>query len=101
MKGIEVLPLACAFEMKVPEPRSPEVQQLIVTINEQLWIGHFDVWMESGMVMFCHALLLLAGAATFCGAHRRVHARPDARRADLVIAHFLAVCCPHSGRNQL
>jgi hypothetical protein len=48
-------------EMKVPEPRSPEVQQLIVTINEQLWIGHFDVWMQSGMVMFRHALLLVGG----------------------------------------
>ena len=40
MNEIEVLHLACAFEMKVREPRSPEVQQLIVTINEQLWIGH-------------------------------------------------------------
>ena len=61
MNEIEVLHLACAFEMKVPEPRSPEVQQLIVTINEQLWIGHFDVWMQSGMVMFRHALLLVGG----------------------------------------
>ena len=61
MNEIEVLHLACAFEMKVPEPRTPEVQQLIVTINEQLWIGHFDVWMQSGMVMFRHALLLVGG----------------------------------------
>ena len=61
MNEIEVLHLACAFEMKVREPRSPEVQQLIVTINEQLWIGHFDVWMQSGMVMFRHALLLVGG----------------------------------------
>jgi hypothetical protein len=61
MNEIEVLHLACAFEMKVPQLRSPEVQQLIVTINEQLWIGHFDLWMQSGMVMFRHAMLLSGG----------------------------------------
>jgi hypothetical protein len=37
------------------------VQQLIAMINEQLWIGHFDVWMANGMVMFRHALLLAGG----------------------------------------
>ena len=61
MNEIEVLHLACAFEMKVPQLRSPEVQQLIVTINEQLWIGHFDLWTQSGMVMFRHAMLLSGG----------------------------------------
>ena len=61
MNEIEVLHLACAFEMKVPQLRSPEVQQLIVTINEQLWIGHFDLWTQSGMVMFRYAMLLAGG----------------------------------------
>lgn len=63
MKDIEVLHLACAFEMKVPQPRLSEVQQLIVNINEQLWVGHFDVWTQNGMVMFRHALLLVGGVA--------------------------------------
>jgi hypothetical protein len=61
MNEIEVLHLACAFEMKVPELRFLEVQELIVAVNEQLWIGHFDVWTQSGMVMFRHALLLAGG----------------------------------------
>jgi hypothetical protein len=61
MNEIEVLHLACAFEMKVPEVRSLDVQQLILTVNEQLWIGHFDIWVPSGMVMFRHALLLAGG----------------------------------------
>ncbi len=63
MNDIEVLHLACAFEMKVPEPRLSEVQQLIASINEQLWIGHFGVWTEDGLVMFRHALLLVGGLA--------------------------------------
>ena len=32
--------------------------QLIAQINEQLWIGHFDLWTNEGLVMFRHALLL-------------------------------------------
>jgi hypothetical protein len=63
MGDIEALHLACAFDMKVPELRLPHVQQLIGLINEQLWIGHFDVWAQNGVVMFRHALLLAGGVA--------------------------------------
>ena len=56
MGEIEALHLACAFDMRVPELRLSEVQQLVALINEQLWIGHFDVWMQNGVVMFRHAL---------------------------------------------
>jgi len=34
------------------------VQKLIGLINEQMWIGHFDVWTQNGVVMFRHALVL-------------------------------------------
>jgi hypothetical protein len=66
MGDIEALHLACAFDMKVPEARLADVQQLIAKINEQLWIGHFDVWMQNGVVMFRHALVL-AGGVTASG----------------------------------
>jgi hypothetical protein len=61
MHNIEALHLACAFDMKVPERRRGEVQQLIAMVNEQLWIGHFDLWMQDGLVMFRHALVLAGG----------------------------------------
>lgn len=64
MEDIRVLHIACAFEMNVPSSRLSEVQQLISSINEQLWIGHFDVWDENGLVMFRHALLLTDGIST-------------------------------------
>ena len=63
MGEIEALHLACAFDMRVPELRLPEVQQLIAQINEQMWIGHFDVWTQNGVVMFRHALLLSGGGS--------------------------------------
>ena len=30
-------------------------------MNEQLWIGHFDLWTQDGIVMFRHALVLAGG----------------------------------------
>ncbi len=61
MGDIEALHLACAFDLRVPERRRPDVQQLISMINEQMWIGHFDLWINEGIVMFRHALVLSGG----------------------------------------
>ena len=61
MTEIEALHLACAFDMKIPGPRRAEVQRLIAAINEQLWIGHFDVWTHTGMIMYRQALVLPGG----------------------------------------
>jgi hypothetical protein len=61
MHDIEALHLACAFDLKVPERCRPDVQQLISLINEQLWVGHFDLWINDGIVMYRHALVLAGG----------------------------------------
>src|SRR4029077_19629193 len=62
MTEIESLHIACTFDMKIPEARKAEGQRLVAAINEQLWIGHFDLWMQSGLVMFREALILAGGA---------------------------------------
>ena len=61
MGDIEALHLACAFDLKVPERRQAEVQSLISMINERLWVGHFDAWLNDGIIMFRHAIVLTAG----------------------------------------
>jgi hypothetical protein len=61
MSEIEALHLACAFDMKIPSPRKAEVQLLVAAINEQLWVGHFDLWTHSGMIMHRQALVLPGG----------------------------------------
>jgi hypothetical protein len=61
MSEIEALHLACAFDMKIPPARHSEVQRLIAAVNEQLWIGHFDLWTHTGMVMHRQALVLPGG----------------------------------------
>lgn len=62
MSEIEALHLACAFDLKVPEQRRGEVLKLLAKVNEQLWVGHFDLWTDEGMVMYRNALLLAGGA---------------------------------------
>jgi hypothetical protein len=61
MYDIEALHIACAFEFKVPERTRQETQQLVAMINEQLWVGHFDLWRQDGLVMYRHALVLAGG----------------------------------------
>jgi len=61
---LEALHLACAFDFKVPQNRLPEMYRLIAQINEQMWLGHFDLWTQEGLVMFRHALLLNGAVAT-------------------------------------
>ena len=61
MGEIESLHLACAFDMKIPPARRNEVQRLIAAINEQMWVGHFDIWTHTGMIMHRQGLPLPEG----------------------------------------
>jgi hypothetical protein len=61
---LEALHLACAFDFKVPEIRLGEVYRLVGQINEQLWLGHFDVWTQEGLIMFRQSLMLNGTVAT-------------------------------------
>jgi hypothetical protein len=59
---MEALHIACAFDLKVPPRRRNEMLELVSLINEQLWVGHFDLWASEEVVMFRHSLLLAGGA---------------------------------------
>ncbi|MGD9786261.1 MAG: YbjN domain-containing protein [Hyphomicrobiaceae bacterium] len=61
---LETLHAACAFDFRVPEYRLNEMYRLIAQINEQMWIGHFDLWASDGLVMFRHSLLLNGAVCT-------------------------------------
>ena len=62
MEDKEAIHLACAFDLKVPDTRIVEVMRLLTLVNEQMWIGHFDLWSAEGVIMFRQALLLSGGA---------------------------------------
>ncbi len=60
----EILHVAVNFDVKVPQPRREETTRLIARINEQLLVGHFDLWHSDGSVVFRNSLLLSGGAET-------------------------------------
>jgi len=59
---LEGLHLACTFDMKVPDQRRDEVARLVARVNEHLWLGHFDLWTDEGVLLFRYGLLLAGGA---------------------------------------
>ncbi|MCP5433685.1 MAG: YbjN domain-containing protein [Alphaproteobacteria bacterium] len=59
---LEALHVAVAFDVKVPVEKLGAVHQLLALVNEQLWIGHFDLWSEDRLVMFRYGALLNGGA---------------------------------------
>jgi hypothetical protein len=61
MGSLEALHLACAFDFKVGDRPKAEVMRLLALVNEQLWLGHFDLWQAEGVVMYRNALLLTDG----------------------------------------
>ncbi len=61
---LETLHIASAFDAKIPENRLNEVYRLVAQINEQLWLGHFDVWIQEGLIMYRHGLMLNGALAT-------------------------------------
>ncbi len=67
---LETLHIACAFDAKIPENRLNEVYRLVAQINEQLWLGHFDVWIHEGLIMYRHGLMLNGAVATTGSAKR-------------------------------
>ena len=63
LEDMEAVHVACAFPLKAPERRKAELLQLIALANEQLWLGHFDLWPSENVIMFRHSLLLSGGMA--------------------------------------
>ena len=62
MEDFETLHLACSFDMKVEDARLTEVTRLLSRINEQMLIGHFDIWAAEGTIMFRQTVMLNGGA---------------------------------------
>lgn len=80
MDEIEALHMACAFDCRVPERRRTEVLALIAQVNEQLWVGHFDLWNRDGVIMFRHSLILAGGM------------EPTGRQCEVLLEAALDAC---------
>ena len=62
----QVLQFLAFPDIKVGPEKRAAIYETLGLINEQLWLGHFDLWKEDGLLLYRHGLLL-AGATTHAG----------------------------------
>lgn len=53
-----VLQLLCLPDVRVTEAKRGAMFELLALINEQLWLGHFDVWSNGSVLLYRHGLML-------------------------------------------
>lgn len=53
-----VLQFLCLPEIRVGEEKRTVAYELLALINEQLWLGHFDIWSQGGVLLYRHGLML-------------------------------------------
>lgn len=47
------------FDLQAAQSRRAEASLLAGLINENLWLGHFDVWSDDGTIIFRHAMPMI------------------------------------------
>ena len=53
-----VLQLLCLPDIRVSDAKKAAVYEALALINEQLWLGHFDMWSNGSVILFRHGLML-------------------------------------------
>lgn len=53
-----VLQLLCLPDIRVPDDKRAAMFEVLALINEQLWLGHFDIWSNGNMLLYRHGLML-------------------------------------------
>jgi hypothetical protein len=54
----QVLQFLAFPDIKVAVEKRAAVYEVLGLINEQLWLGHFEMWSGSGLIVFRHATIL-------------------------------------------
>ena len=57
-KDLEGLHIANVMNLVVPEKKYSDVCMLLALINAQALIGHFDIWLNDGTLVFRNTLLI-------------------------------------------
>lgn len=53
-----VLQFVALPDIRVPESKRGVIYETLGLINEQLWMGHFEMWSADGTLLFRHATLV-------------------------------------------
>ena len=56
-ENINALSLSITFDIRFPETKLNKAYELLGLINENMWIGHFDITSRNGIPAFRHTIL--------------------------------------------
>ncbi|KQT32004.1 hypothetical protein ASG29_09080 [Sphingomonas sp. Leaf412] len=48
-------------DVKVADERRAAIHETLALVNEQLWVGHFELWSSSGILLYRNATMVDAG----------------------------------------
>jgi hypothetical protein len=57
-KEDRVLQVLCLPDIRVAADKKGAFHELMALINEQVWLGHFDIWSNGSVLLYRHALML-------------------------------------------
>jgi hypothetical protein len=68
-----VIQLLAFPDIRVVEDKRTVAYEALAMINEQLWLGHFEMWSSSGTILFRHGMLVdfIRCSNSSCGAENR------------------------------
>jgi hypothetical protein len=75
-----VLQFLCFPDVRAADDRRAAMYEAVGLVNEQLWIGHFELWSSSGILLFRHAAMVDGedgGTMTLAGAELLVESAID------------------------
>ena len=56
-REIGALQFSCQFDMRVPEPKRGDVNDLLSMLNNRMWLGHFDLDAQQNTPLFRYTVL--------------------------------------------
>ena len=59
----QVLQFLAFPDIKVAPEKRAAIHESLALINEQLWLGHFELWSNSGTILFRHGMLIGSDAS--------------------------------------
>ena len=57
----DCLQLCLSLDLTAGKDIRTQAYELVALINQRVWLGHFELWVEDGEIVFRHAMSLPAG----------------------------------------
>jgi len=57
-EDLEALHVAAELNLEIPQEKRAALVDLLARVNEQMFLGHFDLWSDENVILFRYGLLL-------------------------------------------